>query len=150
MTSVAIVIAAVVAAVLPLAPAQATYGSDQPVSVNVIANDGSGQELAALTGTLAFDDGNTKYRYNLQLCWKNAYPAPYFRIIVNGTAVNYPVQTGYSSATGCQAVYVFNSETNFGSTVRNIRFDVTAGWFNFQNQYFTRTKSSGTYDNPYN
>lgn len=39
---------------------------------------------------------------------------------------------------------------NFGSTVSNVRFDVTGGWFGSNGQYQTRTKSTGTYDNPYN
>lgn len=150
-TSIATAAAASAAALLPAAPAHAAYSPDQPVSVQVTASDGSGLKLARLDGTVAFDSSNTKYRYSLRLCWQNAYPAPTFRVVVNGSTVNHPVQTGTSSASGCQRVFVYDNEVNFGSTVRNVRFDVTAGWFGGNGyQYQTRTKSSLTYDNPFN
>ncbi|GAB3900021.1 hypothetical protein GCM10027612_60960 [Microbispora bryophytorum subsp. camponoti] len=78
-------IAAMAAALLPLSPAHAAYGADQPVYLQLTSNDGNATQLALLDGTVAFDDGNTKYRYSLRLCWQHAYPAPYFMINVNGT-----------------------------------------------------------------
>ncbi|MEO3860460.1 hypothetical protein [Acrocarpospora sp. B8E8] len=149
-TSIALAITALAVTFLPATPAHATYGADQPVYVQVIANDGSGMQLARLEGTVAFDDSNTKYRYSLSLCWQSgAYPQPSFLIIVNGSATNYPVWTGSTSATGCQQVALYSAEVNVGSAVYNLRFDVTAGWFS-SSGYRTRTKSSGTYDNPFN
>ncbi|GGO14520.1 hypothetical protein [Microbispora bryophytorum] len=44
---------------------------------------------------------------------------------------------------------MYSGEVNFGSTVRNVRFDVTGGWFGSTGHQM-RTKSTGTYDNPYN
>ncbi|GIH24065.1 hypothetical protein Aph01nite_23750 [Acrocarpospora phusangensis] len=151
-TSIALAVTALAVIVLPATPAHATYGPNQSVYVQVTANDGTGQQLARLEGTVAFDDSNTKYRYALTLCWQNAYPMPSFIIVLNGSTVNYPVLTGYSSATGCQQVTVYDAEATPGITVSNLRFDVTAGWFSSVNgwQYMTRTKSSGTYDNPFN
>ncbi|GII81857.1 hypothetical protein Sru01_68390 [Sphaerisporangium rufum] len=152
-TSLALAVAALAAAVLPIAPAHAAYSADQPVWTQVTANDGSGMPLALLQGTVAFDDSNVKYRYSLSLCWQSgAYPSPSFLIVVNGTTLQSPVWSGSSSAPGCQSVQLYTAEVNVGSAVYNVRFDVTAGWFSSRNngQYMTRTKSSGTYDNPFN
>ncbi|WP_433499062.1 hypothetical protein ACQP1K_01505 [Sphaerimonospora sp. CA-214678] len=149
-TSTAIAVCALATAILPLTPAHAAYGPDNPVYVQLVSNDGNATQLARLDGTLAFDSGNTKYRYSLRLCWQHAYPAPSFTIVVNGTSTVWPVQTGTTSVAGCSQTFVYNTEANFGSTVRNIRFDVTGGWFYPGNNYQMRTKSSGTYDNPYN
>ncbi|MGI5156526.1 hypothetical protein [Microbispora sp. CA-102843] len=149
-TSIAIAIASMAAALLPLSPAHAAYGSDQPVYLQLLSNDGNGTQLALLEGTVAFDDGNTKYRYSLRLCWQHAYPAPSFLINVNGTSTASPTWTGSTSVSGCQQAHLYSAEVNFGSTVRNVRFDVTGGWFGTNGQYMTRTKSTATYDNPYN
>lgn len=148
--SVALAGGAIATALLPTTPAHAAYGPDQPVYVQLVSNDGNATPLARLEGTLAFDSGNTKYRYSLTLCWQSAYPAPSFRVIVNGTTTNYPTSTGTTTKSGCQVTTVYNNEVNFGSTVRNVRFDVTGGWFGTNGQYQMRTKSSSTYDNPYN
>ncbi|GAA0389682.1 hypothetical protein Acor_76850 [Acrocarpospora corrugata] len=151
-TSIALAVTALAVTFLPATPAHAAYSADQQVYVQVLANDGSGMQLARLEGTVAFDDSNTKYRYTLSLCWQNAYPQPSFLIKVNGTTTNYPAWTGSTSASGCQQVALYGGENNFGGTVYNLRFDVTAGWFSASNgyQYMTRTKSSGTFDNPFN
>ncbi|WP_214111395.1 hypothetical protein [Acrocarpospora catenulata] len=152
-TSIALAIMALAATFLQVTPAHAAYGPDQQVLVQVTANDGSGMQLARLEGTVAFDDSNTKYRYSLSVCWQSgAYPEPSFLIVVNGSTVNYPVWTGYSSATGCQRVSLYSAEVILGSAVYNVRFDVTAGWFSSRNngQYMTRTKSSLVHDNPFN
>ncbi|WP_066360194.1 hypothetical protein [Herbidospora mongoliensis] len=149
-TSIAAALATLALVVLPAAPAHATYGPDQTVYVQLNAT-GTGQNLALLQGVVAFDDGNQRYRYTLSLCWQSgAYPQPSFLIVVNGSTTQSPVYTGMSSAPGCQFVYNYYSDTNFGGTVQNVRFDVTAGWFGNMGQYMMRTRSSGTYDNPYN
>ncbi len=145
----AAILAALALIILPASPAHATYGPDQPVYVQLNAT-GGGPMLALLQGTVAFDDGNTRYRYNLTLCWQSAYPQPYFLINVNGSTTQSPVYTGMSSAPGCQFVYNYSADVNFGGTVQNVRFDVTGGWFASSGQYMMRTRSSATYDNPYN
>ncbi|MEV7804231.1 hypothetical protein AB0O28_14920 [Microbispora sp. NPDC088329] len=148
-TSIAAAIVAMTAALLPLSPAHAAYGPDQPVYLQLVSNDGNATQLALLEGTVAFDDGNTKYRYSLRLCWQHAYPSPYYSTYVNGSYFSGPV-TGSSSASGCQSVSYSSGEVNYGGIVRNIRFDVTGGWFGSNGQYQMRTKSTATYDNPYN
>lgn len=149
-TSIAAAAAALAAALLPLTPAHAAYGADQPVYLQLVSNDGNATQLALLEGTVAFDDGNTKYRYNLRLCWQHAYPAPTFSIYVNGAYSSGPFGPGGSSAAGCQYATWTSAEVNYGGIVRNVYFSVTGGWFGSNGQYSMRTKNTGTYDNPYN
>jgi hypothetical protein len=140
-------VAALFVALTPMASAQAAAGPDQAVHVQLNSTDTYGA-LARLTGTVAFDDTST-YRYALRLCWQKAYPAPSFRIIVNGGTQVIPVESGSVAESGCQRVFLYNA-TRSGGIVQNVRFDVTGGWFDFSNQYRTRTRSSATYDNPFN
>ncbi|SEG77949.1 hypothetical protein SAMN05444920_104547 [Nonomuraea solani] len=150
--SVAIVIATLAAILMPVTPAHATYGPDLPVSLTVNSNAGPSIMLAQLTGTLAFDDGNTKFRYALRLCWgSGSYPMPNFYVSVNGSTVFYPGQTGTAPApSGCQLhLFLYNGEYTHSTTITNITLYVTGGWFYPGNTYNSRTRSV-TYDNPYN
>jgi hypothetical protein len=150
--SVAIAIATLVAILMPVTPAHAAYGPDQPVSLTVTSNAGPPLMLAQLTGTLAFDDGNTKFRYALRLCWgSGSYPKPNFYVAVNGSTFLYPTQTGTAAAPpGCQLyLYLYDGEYTHYTTVTNVTLYVTGGWFYPGQNYNSRTKSV-TYDNPYN
>jgi hypothetical protein len=151
-SSVIIAVATLVAILLPVTPAHATYGPDQPVSITVISNAGPSIMLAQLTGTLAFDDGNTKFKYALRLCWgSGSYPRPNFYVSINGSTPFYPTQTGTAAAPpGCQlSLSVYDGEYTHSTTVTNITLYVTGGWFYPGMTYNSRTKST-TYDNPYN
>ncbi|MFB4278690.1 MULTISPECIES: hypothetical protein [unclassified Nonomuraea] len=146
--SIAVAIAALATALLPLGAAHAAYGPDQPVYIQVNATDPYNTGLARLEGTVAFDDGDTMFRYSLRLCWLHAYPAPNLSIVVNGTTQLWPASTGSTTTPGCQQTSLYAAEVNHGGAVGNVRFDVTGGWFYPGNQYNTRTKSY-TVDNPY-
>jgi hypothetical protein len=149
--SIAVALTALVGALMPFSPAHAAFGSNQTVYLQLTANDGYGTQLARLNGTIAFDNGNQKYRYSLRLCWQNAYPAPNLRVYVNDSSSSVPAQTGTSSESGCQMVLLYSHTVNYGSTVRNVHFTVTGGWFDrFDHQYHMRTDYTYTYDNPYN
>jgi hypothetical protein len=150
--SITIALVALGAILLPVSPAYATYGPDQPVALTVNSNSGPSFTLARLDGTVAFDDGNTKFRYSLRLCWgSGAYPRPHFNITVNGSIGVSPIETGSAPApAGCQLVlFLYNGEHTTATTLTNVTFSVTGGWFYPGNQYNTRTRSV-TYDNPYN
>lgn len=151
-SSFAIVIATLVAILMPVTPAHAAYGPDQTVSLTVTSNSGPSITLAQLTGTLAFDDGNTKFRYSLKLCWgSGSYPRPNFYVAVNGSTYLYPAQTGTATApSGCQQyLFLYDGEYTHSTTLANVTLYVTGGWFYPGNTYNSRTKSV-TYDNPYN
>jgi len=150
--SAVIALAMLVAILVPVTPAHATYGPDQSVSLTVNSNAGPTLMLAQLTGTLAFDDGNTKLKYALRLCWgSGAYPSPNFYISINGGASFYPATTGTAAAPpGCQLfLSLYDGEYTHSTTLRNVTLYVTGGWFYPGNNYNSRTKSV-TYDNPYN
>ncbi|MEV4470914.1 hypothetical protein ACFFR3_43655 [Nonomuraea salmonea] len=146
--AMAVVVAALAAVFLPLSPAHAAYGPDQPVYIQLNATDPSNTGLARLEGTIAFDDGDTMFRYAVRLCWLHAYPAPNLRIYVNGSTQIWPVSTGTTSTPGCQMTTLYAAEVAHGAAVANVRFEVTGGWFYPGSQYNTRTKSY-TSDNPF-
>ncbi|GGO00970.1 hypothetical protein GCM10011574_08240 [Microbispora bryophytorum] len=151
-SSVAIAIATLAAILMPVTPAHAAYGPDQTVSLTVNSNSGPSLTLAQLTGTLAFDNGNTKFRYALRLCWgSGAYPMPNFHISINGNTALYPTLTSTTTApSGCQvSLFLYDGEYTHSTTVANVTLYVTGGWFYPGNTYNSRTKSV-TYDNPYN
>jgi len=144
--SIAVAVTAFAALLLPVTPAHAAWGPDQLVWITVTDN---GRALARLEGTIAFDDGNTMYRYSLRLCWQSgSYPAPSAVLQVSGTRTS-PVSTGSTSAPGCQMVFLYGATVNFGSLVPNVGISVTSGYFDSSNQYH-RVTDSATYDNPFN
>ncbi|TMR93051.1 hypothetical protein [Nonomuraea basaltis] len=150
--SIAVAIATLAALLLPVTPAHATYGPDQTVSLTVTSNAGPSLTLVRVEGTVAFDDGNTKFRYALRLCWgSGAYPMPNFYISINGSTAIYPTQTGSAPApSGCQlSHFLYDGEYTHSTTVANITIYATGGWFYPGNNYNSRTKSV-TYDNPFN
>lgn len=149
--SIAIAIAMLAAVLLPTTPAHATYGPPQQVYLQLVSDDGQALQLARAEGTVAFDDGNRRYTFNVNVCWQRAYPAPNFDVYINDVWQSVGYSTG-PTAPGCQLtlrVYSANDVTH-GDIVRNIRFQVTGGWFDRQGQYRSRTKSTPYYDNPFN
>jgi hypothetical protein len=147
-----IAFAMLVTTLAPVTPAHATYGPDQTVGLTVNSNAGPSLMLARLEGTIAFDDGNTKFRYNLRLCWgSGAYPQPNLRVTINNGSIGVPLigAGGAPAPPGCQTVSVYAGEYIASTIITNVTFTLTAGWFYPGNQYNSRTKSV-TYDNPYN
>ncbi|MEU8175619.1 hypothetical protein AB0C14_22310 [Microbispora hainanensis] len=138
---------------MPVTPAHAAYGPDQTVYLAVTSNSGPPTLLAEVTGTLAFDDGNRKFRYALRLCWgSGSYPQPNFYMTVNGTSTALsPTGAGTAAAPpGCQLyLSLYEGEYTHSTTLTNVTLYVTGGWFYPGQTYNSRTKSV-TYDNPYN
>nr|WP_062334857.1 hypothetical protein [Herbidospora sakaeratensis] len=141
-----IVIALFAVLAIPAAPAQAAYGADLPVNFDVY---GQGIKLSGAYGSIAFDDGNTKYRYSIAVCWQGSYSRPTLYASVNGawrsplsgtsTPVTIPQCTG-------QATLVTGEAT--GGTIGNVSIIVDGVKFNPPNS--TYHTNSAFYDNPYN
>jgi hypothetical protein len=151
MRSAAIALVAAIAALLPLTPAHAAYGAPIPVSMAVYGGWNNSQLLARLDGTLQFDDGNSKYKYNLELCRVSSFVAPRVNVYVNGAYKNTLYYNGGSSTALCPSFYTATAlaaEVDNGSTVVNVTLTLVGSDFN--NNVFRERGRSGTYDNPYN
>ncbi|QYC42462.1 hypothetical protein Nocox_24295 [Nonomuraea coxensis DSM 45129] len=146
---IALLLAAIAVALLPLTPAQAAYGPPSPIVLQVNASDGT--QLARVEGTVAFDDGNTRYTYSLVLCRRSSFQAPYVRIYVNGvvhdtlfwnpsTTVPWCFYSGFASP--------HSAEVTYGAVVQNVRFELVGS--SFPNNVYKEHRSGFTYDNPYN
>ncbi|WP_030454645.1 hypothetical protein [Herbidospora cretacea] len=143
-----IVIALLAVLATPAAPARAAYGTDLPVSIDVY---GQGVKLSGAYGSIAFDDGNAKYRYSIAVCWQSSYSRPTLYASVNGawrsplpvspgTAVTIPQCTGQAS--------LLLGEVTPGGTVANVTITVDGVKFNPPNS--TYHTNSAFYDNPFN
>ncbi|WP_204044981.1 hypothetical protein [Acrocarpospora phusangensis] len=139
---------AVAALVVPVAPAHATYGSDMTVNIDVW---GQGVKLSGAYGTIAFDDGNAKYRYSIAMCWQSSYTRPNLFASVNGGARTYLYLGGGTQVTipQCQnPAYLISGEVTPGGTVNNVTLTVDGVRFNPPNS--TYHTNSAFYDNPFN
>ena len=147
---IAVTVMALAATLVPLTPAHATYGPQLPVILYVNADNGT--KLARVEGTLQFDDGNAKYAYSLTLCRYSSYSAPYIRISVNGTYRDLLSWYGGTTVPWCTYsgfATVFTGDIDYGSTVRNVSFQLVGSSFSNQNVYKEHYDYL-TYDNPYN
>ncbi|WP_459803092.1 hypothetical protein [Herbidospora sp. RD11066] len=127
-------------------PAHAAYGSDLAVNIDVY---GQGIKLSGAYGTIAFDDGNTKYRYSIAVCWQGSYSRPTLYASVNGawrsplggtsTPVTIPQCTGQATLVSGEAS---------GGTINNVSIVVDGVKFNPPNS--TYHTNSAFYDNPFN
>ncbi|MCK2215856.1 hypothetical protein MF672_018945 [Actinomadura sp. ATCC 31491] len=146
---IALLLAAIATALLPLTPAQAAYGPPNPIILQVNAGDGT--LLARVEGTVAFDDGNTRYTYSLVLCRRSSFQAPYVRIYVNGAYRDSLYWNPSTTVPWCQYAGFaspHSAEVDYGALVQNVRFELIGS--SFPNNVYKEHHSSTTYDNPYN
>ncbi|RCG33234.1 hypothetical protein DQ384_02030 [Sphaerisporangium album] len=138
---------AVAALVVPGAPAHATYGSDKTVSIEVW---GQGVKLSGAYGTIAFDDGNAKYRYSIAVCWQASYTRPNLYASVNG-GPRTTLSTSGTPVTIPQCLYtasLVTAEVTPGGTVGNVTLTVDGVRYNPPSS--TYHTNSAVYDNPFN
>ncbi|MFC6081939.1 hypothetical protein [Sphaerisporangium aureirubrum] len=149
--SLAVGLLVAVAALLPLTPAHAAYGAPLPIQQAIYGGVNNAQLLARSDGTLQFDDGNTKYKYYIELCRVSSFVAPSIRVAVNGV-YQYTLFYNVGSATAlCPSGYtatILSAEVNHGGTVANVSFTLVAS--DFINQVYRERTRTSTYDNPYN
>lgn len=147
--ALAIALGALAGIALAPAPAQATaYGAQLPVTLEV-RGDG-GVKLSGLYGWLQFDDGNTKYRYEVYLCRESSYSSANAWVKANGVVRDsYSVNYGNVNIPQCRyPALLISKEDNVGGTVANVTFELEG--VNFSGNVATRIRRSTTYDNPFN
>ncbi|WP_155341308.1 hypothetical protein [Acrocarpospora corrugata] len=144
----AIALLTVAALVAPSAPAHAAYGSDQSANIDVW---GQGIKLSGGYGTIAFDDGNTKYRYTIAICWQSSYSRPTLYASVNG-AWRTIISTGGGTAVTIpqcsNPASLVSGEVTPGGTINNVSLIVDGVRFNPPNS--TYHTNSSFHDNPFN
>jgi hypothetical protein len=146
--SVAVAVIALAAALAPLTPAHATYGTALPVNLQVTGE--YGQDLASVRGTLQFDDGGTAYKYSLTLCRHSSFTAPRIRIYVNSAYQDLLIWSGGSSASWCaysNFTTNFNAQVDHGSTVHNIKIELMGS--SFPSNVYTEHFDDSVYYSPY-
>ncbi|MEO3812997.1 hypothetical protein ABGB17_28680 [Sphaerisporangium sp. B11E5] len=148
--SLTLALVALVALLLPVTPAHATYGSPLTVWAVTYGNGGS-TELARVDGNLYFDDGNTKIYYDLSLCRRSSFTAPYVRVLINGVNYTNLYWSGGSSTAVCPSFYTATphaAEINYGSTITSVSLILVSS--EFPNNVYTERTKRRDYDNPYN
>jgi len=127
-------IATLVATSVPLAPAHATYGAQQPIHLQLFSP--TAQQVGLLDGWIQFDDGNLQFRYSLTITRQSSFTQPFVDVFVNGTFV-------------VQWTGSVTDERTFASTVVNVRFVFHGSSFTGPGNFREHVKTV-TYDNPYN
>ncbi|MEU9890651.1 hypothetical protein AB0M95_09795 [Sphaerisporangium sp. NPDC051017] len=138
----------VAALVVAVAPAHATYGPDRTVNIEVW---GQGVKLSGAYGSIAFDDGNAKYRYSIAMCQQSSYTRPSLFASVNGGARTTLYAGGGTPVSIPQCpytAYLIGGEVTPGGTVDNVTLTVDGVRFNPPNS--TYHTNSAFYDNPFN
>jgi len=143
-----VVLAVLAGILLAAGPASATYGAPTAVLLQV---NGGGMKLSGVSGSLSFDDGNTKFAYSLAVCRESSYTPPNVWYSVNG-GQRIPISGGGSpvSVPECKyTAYLISGEPVPGVVITSVTVFIDGVWFDNHNvaHYFER---SGTYDNPFN
>lgn len=126
-------LAALLLAALPAAPAQAAPGPQQAFSLTVTSDRGT--TLATASGWVAFDTGGTSAQFEVTACKTgSAYGGAY--LSVSGATTFYP---NY----GCQT---YTGTATAGGGLHSVTVSLTAGTFLAgSNQYQTWTRSRTLY-----
>jgi hypothetical protein len=139
------------------APAHATYGPPQTVTIQLRSYDSYGNEyrVGRLVGTVQFDDGNSAYYLSLVMCRQSSYTNPHLRIHLNNGTVYHqffspsdntrrPVECDGGHGMSGTVVGGFG----YGGVISNLTISLEGIHFDMST---ARTVSrSATYDNPYN
>ncbi|MBB5867845.1 hypothetical protein F4553_001224 [Allocatelliglobosispora scoriae] len=105
---------AMAALVLPTAPAQAAWGTQLPLTLQIrhYYSTGTSVQVGYVNGTVQFDDAGNTLQYSLTFCRQSSYILPYLTINVNSSWIGgrkyatfvtnlYPSYTGTSSGQPC-------------------------------------------------
>src|SRR3954454_18503789 len=120
---------------LAAAPARATLGAPQPVSLQVRGYMGSTEILVGrAVGTIQLDDSNSAYQLSLILCRQSSYVAPTLRISVNGVQQQvFSGEDGIRRPSVCGDTYgqsmAINGTYGYSGVVRNITIQLEGLFF---------------------
>jgi hypothetical protein len=95
-TLLVVTVAALAGTSVMATPAQAAWGPQQPLEIQLISNpNGSEYRVGKVTGSVRFDDGNSMYHLSIVICRQSSYTFPNVRVFANGQP-----QGTYSSEDG--------------------------------------------------
>ncbi|GAB3649576.1 hypothetical protein [Glycomyces tarimensis] len=98
--ALAAILAMTAAAVMAPSPAQAAWGSQIPVTIQVTGN---GHQLGYASGWVQYDTGGTTFRYSITVCRQSSYTPPRLTVAVNSSSWNpdgTTVATHYMQSSG--------------------------------------------------
>jgi hypothetical protein len=145
LVAVMAIVAMTVPAVLTAAPAQAAWGEQIPVTLQI---NGNNQQLGYAGGWIQFDKAAGKFRYSITVCRQSSYTLPRLQVATNAELYSWNwdgthVTTHYMGSGSGQgpapapcyqgndtftAEHQFVPETPY-SDLRNVKLTITSGTF---------------------
>jgi hypothetical protein len=150
---VVVPLAAFFAMSLAAVPAQAAYGPPQQVFFQLRGQGSTGGTtlVGQLSGTLEFDDGNSRYRLLLVVCRQSGFVSPSLTVFVNGIKQPVIPEEGPARPDVCgteSQSWQLRAEPTFGGVIQDIRLRFRGVFF----EGFTAKDivKEAQYDNPFN
>lgn len=153
-------LAMLVTLIAPAAPAQAAWGAQLPLTLQIMHYypTGGSVQVGRVEGTVQFDDGGSALSYSLTFCRQSSYMLPYMTINVNSYVVGgrkyatyitnvYPNYTGYSSTAPCYSTTGTASGAFTYADFWNVEFLVYGS--TFEGQSYVVESQDRIYSNPY-
>lgn len=123
----AAVVAMAATMVMGASPAQAAWGTQYNVAIQVT---GASQNLGSANGWVQFDTNGTTFRYSITICRQSSYTPPNLTVATNRTNYNYSgnyvtthyggssctTVTGQHNGATLNALFVLTGNTFVGST----------------------------------
>jgi hypothetical protein len=144
--AVLVLAAAIGALVVPQTAANAAYGTQVPVNLQVRGSL-TGQNIGNVSGYVQFDSGNLSYYYNLTVCRQSSYTVPYVSLAANSgpATAYYPTITSYpASCPSGQGTLI--GTVSSASRLYYATISITGG--DYQGSTYKQSTKSGTYYNP--
>lgn len=153
-------LAMLVTLIVPAAPAQAAWGTQLPLTLQVMHYypTGGSVQIGRVEGTVQFDTGGSALSYTLTFCRQSSYALPYMTINVNSywagghkyatyiTTV-YPDYSGYSSTPPCYSTTGTATGQFTYADFWNVEFIVYGS--TFEGQSYVEESQDRIYSNPY-
>lgn len=158
--SLLLTLAGMATAVLPTAPAQAAWGTQLPLTLQITHyySTGASVQVGYVNGTVQFDDAGNTLQYSLTFCRQSSYIQPYMTINVNSywaggrkyatnVATVYPNYTTTSSGQPCYSTTGTATGQFTYANFWNVEFIVYGSTFDGPNHVVD--SQDRIYTNPY-